>query len=154
MAHLEEVESLPIRRPIALYYSSSEEHLQQDLQGSYLNPSFGPMANSSPADFALLCSRSAASSKRAQRPSIALIVPHGAYCDAGPVTAHAYFELAKSELAFDSVVVIGTNHRGYLSSTRRHVNARYRRGATHCSLSVDLADSHGHWHAHARFNTH
>lgn len=112
MAHLEEVESLPIRRPIALYYSSSEEHLQQDLQGSYLNPSFGPMANSSPADFALLCSRSAASSKRAQRPSIALIVPHGAYCDAGPVTAHAYFELAKSELAFDSVVVIGTNHRG------------------------------------------
>ncbi|CAF1121922.1 unnamed protein product [Didymodactylos carnosus] len=95
--------SFQCRSPLCLYYSSSKNQCLEQIISSYIHP-FGPgelpLSITSKSDLFIPC----------------LLVPHGAYCDSGPLYAHAYYWLSKQTCTYDSALILGTNHRGVGSS--------------------------------------
>lgn len=86
------------RTPLCYYYSSEKSQCLEEIRSSYLHrlgpgqlPSTFPQTNLTSS---VPC----------------MLVPHGAYCDSGPLYARAYSWLNAFE--FDTALIIGTNHRG------------------------------------------
>jgi AmmeMemoRadiSam system protein B len=92
------------RAPLCYYYSSQKSECLQEITSSYLN-SLGPgqlpteLSSISHDDVSFIpC----------------MLVPHGAYCDSGPLYAQAYYWI--NSFVFDTALIIGTNHSGSGSS--------------------------------------
>ena len=99
------------RAPLCYYYSSQKSECLQEIVSSYLHrlgpdqlPSEHSINNHDDLTF-IPC----------------MLVPHGAYCDSGPLYAQAYYWI--NSFNFDTALIIGTNHRGT--------------GASNVSLSPD-----------------
>jgi AmmeMemoRadiSam system protein B len=89
------------RRPfLATYFSATRRELLQDIENCYVNE-YGPCgSNKTTNDFTM-----------SRNKLKALIVPHGAYIDAGPITAHGYYHLSQCDLShIQTIVLLGTNH--------------------------------------------
>ncbi|CAF1228421.1 unnamed protein product [Adineta ricciae] len=90
-----------LRSALCYYYSSDKSECLQEIVSSYLHR-LGP--RQLPTQLAwtdisfIPC----------------MLVPHGAYCDSGPLYAHAYSWI--NSFLFDTVLIIGTNHSGAGSS--------------------------------------
>lgn len=87
-----------LRTPLCYYYSSEKSQCLQEITSSYLHQ-LGP---------GQLPSKPSFSNRTSLIPC--MLIPHGAYCDSGPLYARAYSWLNSFE--FDTALVIGTNHRG------------------------------------------
>lgn len=93
-------QQIATRAPLCYYYSSQKSICLQEIISSYLHrlgpgqvPSEGFSSYQSDESF-IPC----------------MLVPHGAYCDSGPLYAKAYHWL--NSFVFDTVLIIGTNHTG------------------------------------------
>ena len=94
------LQQILIRTPLCYYYSSEKSQCLQEIVSSYFHQ-LGPGQLPSTPSFTNLSSISLIP---------CMLIPHGAYCDSGPLYAHAYLWLNAFE--FDTALVIGTNHRG------------------------------------------
>ena len=102
---------ISIRAPLCYYYSSQRSECLQEIISSYLH-------RIGPGQLPLELS----SANRDDKSFIpCMLVPHGAYCDSGPLYAQAYHWL--NSFHFDTALIIGTNHCGA--------------GASNVSLSPD-----------------
>jgi len=101
-----------IRQPLCNYYSSDKRTLEREID--WCQRYFAAAAHEEETDQRI----SHASSKVAvpTPPSSILLVPHGAFCDSGPLVAHALRRQAASFRNVDTVVLIGTEH----ASASRH----------------------------------
>ena len=90
-----------LRSALCYYYSSDKSKCLQEIVSSYLHR-LGP--RQLPVQLVL--------SDASFIPC--MLVPHGAYCDSGPLYAYAYYWI--NSFLFDTVLVIGTNHSGAGSS--------------------------------------
>ena len=93
-----------VRVPLCYYYSSQPSKCLEEITSSYLHrlgpgqlPSQFPNTNFVDSSF-IPC----------------MLVPHGAYCDSGPLYAQAYYWL--NSFTFDTALILGTNHCGAGSS--------------------------------------
>jgi AmmeMemoRadiSam system protein B len=93
------------RTPLCYYYSSKQTECLQEIIASYLHP-LGPGQFPSERFTAVDDDASFIS---------CMLVPHGAYCDSGPLYAQAYYWI--NACSFDTVLILGTNHCGAGSST-------------------------------------
>jgi AmmeMemoRadiSam system protein B len=103
MAHninLPILQQILIRVPLCSYYSSQKSDCLQEIISSYFHrlgpgqlPSELPVINHDDTSF-IPC----------------MLVPHGAYCDSGPLYAQAYYWI--NSFIFDTALIIGTNHCG------------------------------------------
>jgi AmmeMemoRadiSam system protein B len=92
------------RTPLCYYYSSEKSQCLQEIISSYLHR-LGP--GQLPSEFS--------TSNNDDTSFIpCMLVPHGAYCDSGPLYAQAYYWI--NSFVFDTVLIIGTNHCGAGSS--------------------------------------
>ena len=92
------------RPPLCYYYSSQKSECLQEITSSYLH-SLGP--GQLPSDHPL-------NSHDDVSFIPSMLVPHGAYCDSGPLYAQAYYWI--NSFVFDTALIIGTNHCGGGSS--------------------------------------
>lgn len=94
-----------LTRPCLCYYYSSEKtQCLQEIISSYLHrlgPGQLPCQETFPKPTDLSFTP-------------CILVPHGAYCDSGPIYAQAYYWL--NSYQFDTAFIIGTNHSGASSS--------------------------------------
>ncbi|UJR24984.1 hypothetical protein I4U23_006346 [Adineta vaga] len=98
------VPQMNIRSPLCYYYSSDKSECLQEILSSYLHR-LGP--GQLPVQFLPTTNNDTSFIP-------CMLVPHGAYCDSGPVYAHAYQWI--NSFVFDTVLIIGTNHSGTGSS--------------------------------------
>jgi AmmeMemoRadiSam system protein B len=98
------LQQILIRAPLCYYYSSQKSECLQEIISSYLHR-LGP--GQLPSEF---------SATSHDDPSFipCMLVPHGAYCDSGPLYAQAYYWI--NSFVFDTALIIGTNHCGAGSS--------------------------------------
>ncbi|CAF1325868.1 unnamed protein product [Adineta steineri] len=89
-----------IRKPLCYYYSSLKSQCLQEIVSSYLHR-LGP--GQLPLELSTINNNDTTFIP-------CLLVPHGAYCDSGPLYAKAYYWL--NSFIFDTVLIIGTNHSG------------------------------------------
>ncbi|CAF1339192.1 unnamed protein product [Adineta steineri] len=89
-----------IRKPLCYYYSSLKSECLQEIVSSYLHR-LGP--GQLPLELSTINNNDTTFIP-------CLLVPHGAYCDSGPLYAKAYYWL--NSFIFDTVLIIGTNHSG------------------------------------------
>ncbi|CEM18484.1 unnamed protein product [Vitrella brassicaformis CCMP3155] len=100
-----------MRRPLCQYFSADPTLLQEEISFCFNHPTFGP--GSIPP------SQRHASDPDNAAPGadfpVALLVPHGALCDAGPVTACGYAALSSAAhltaVCPQTALMIGTSHR-------------------------------------------
>lgn len=97
------------RTPLCYYYSSRKSECLQEIISSYLHR-LGP--SQLPSDSSTTTTTTTAYNDVSFIPC--MLVPHGAYCDSGPLYAHAYHWI--NLFSFDTALIIGTNHRGMGSS--------------------------------------
>ncbi|CAF0877405.1 unnamed protein product [Rotaria sordida] len=101
---LSNLQQILIRAPLCYYYSSQKSACLQEISSSYLHR-LGPgqlpfehsITNHDSTSF-IPC----------------MLIPHGAYCDSGPLYAHGYYWI--NSFVFDTALIIGTNHGGMGSS--------------------------------------
>ncbi|CAF1362343.1 unnamed protein product [Adineta steineri] len=89
-----------IRTSLCYYYSSLKSECLQEIVSSYLHR-LGP--GQLPLELSTINNNDTTFIP-------CLLVPHGAYCDSGPLYAKAYYWL--NSFIFDTVLIIGTNHSG------------------------------------------
>jgi AmmeMemoRadiSam system protein B len=109
--HLPIQQQISIRPCLCYYYSSQKSECLQEIISSYLHR-LGP--GQLPSELFL-------SNRDDQSFIPCMLVPHGAYCDSGPLYAQAYYWI--NSFHFDAALIIGTNHCG--------------RGLSNVSLSPD-----------------
>lgn len=88
------------RTPLCYYYSSEKSQCLEEIISSYfhrLGPGQLPSTSPFPHTNVTSCIP-------------CMLIPHGAYCDSGPLYARAYSWL--NAFDFDTALIIGTNHRG------------------------------------------
>jgi AmmeMemoRadiSam system protein B len=99
------LQQILIRTPLCYYYSSQKSECLKEIISSYLHR-LGPGQ--------LPSERSTAHSNDTTSFIPCMLVPHGAYCDSGPLYAQAYYWI--NSFIFDTALIIGTNHCGAGSS--------------------------------------
>jgi AmmeMemoRadiSam system protein B len=87
-----------IRSSLCYYYSSRKTECLQEITSSYLH-SLGP--GQLPSELSSISHDNASFIP-------CMLVPHGAYCDSGPLYAQAYYWI--NSFVFDTALIIGTNH--------------------------------------------
>jgi len=87
------------RCPLCKYFVPDRDRLLSDIHGCFTDSTFGPdWPPCNPLDCEVPL----------QRPPLALLVPHGGYCNSGYVAAHGFRQLADQQ--FSVAVIIGNNH--------------------------------------------
>ncbi|CAF4038084.1 unnamed protein product [Rotaria sp. Silwood2] len=92
------------RASLCYYYSSQKSECLQEIISSYLHR-LGP--GQLPSELSVTSYDDATFIP-------CMLVPHGAYCDSGPLYAQAYYWI--NSFVFDTALIIGTNHCGMGSS--------------------------------------
>eukprot|EP01083_Nonionella_stella_P160544 524996_1 len=117
------IANLTKRKLLALYFSNHPDHLTQEIQKCF-SSKFGPGTISKYED-----KKSEKTNEEVKQDAsdtytyvpCSFIVPHGAYCDAGPITAWSYHHLYTNLYSYfnthgklpSTIIAIGTNHRHY-----------------------------------------
>ena len=101
---LPSLQQILTRTSLCYYYSSKQTECLQEIIGSYLHP-LGP--GQLPSELSTTVNDDVSFSS-------CMLVPHGAYCDSGPLYAQAYYWI--NAFSFDTALILGTNHCGAGSS--------------------------------------
>lgn len=89
------------RRPLCKYFSSNRVILQRDILECFQNTEFGPGWDP----------QASRETKPVAASPLALLLPHGGYCNSGYVAAHGFKLLANRPI--NNVVIVGNNHAAW-----------------------------------------
>lgn len=93
------------RPPLCKYFASDAEALVTDMRDCFLNSQFGPGVH--PPAEGIQCPHSVRGGSE-----LALLLPHGGYCNSGFVAAHGFQLLAQSAPC-PVAIIIGNNHQSW-----------------------------------------
>jgi AmmeMemoRadiSam system protein B len=94
------LQKISIRASLCYYYSSQKSECLQEIISSYLHR-LGP--GQLPSELSIISHDDTSFIP-------CMLVPHGAYCDSGPLYAQAHQWI--NSFKFDTALIIGTNHCG------------------------------------------